>query len=85
MMVTQIGKITMEINDKWLDSRFIFNVNPTIFADRLDEGYKGKRLGHHMEFPSTKLGEAANRAGLGENQKFSLVHDSFEMSIRPSK
>lgn len=29
--------ITVEINAKWLGSRFIFNVKPTVCADRLDE------------------------------------------------
>lgn len=75
----------MEINDKWLDSRFIFNVNPTVFCDRLDEGYKKKGLDHQMELPSTKLGKAANRTGFGGNQEFSFGHDSFEMSIKQSK
>lgn len=65
MTVTQMRNITMEINDKWLGSRFIFNVKPTACAARLDERYKRKRLGHQMELPLTKLGNAANRAGLG--------------------
>lgn len=70
-----------------MDSRFIFDVKPTVFCDRLGGGYKKKRLDHQMELPSTKLGKAANRAGLGggENQEFSFGHDSFEMSLRPSK
>lgn len=55
-MVTQMRIITMEINDKWFGSRFIFNVKPTVCADRLDERYKRTRLGHQMELPLTKLG-----------------------------
>lgn len=85
MMVTQIRKKTMEINDKWLDSSFSLNVRSTVFADRLDEGYKRKRLGHQMELPSTVLGKAAKRAVWEENQEFSFRHDAFEESVRPSK
>lgn len=65
MIVTHIRKIKMEINEKWFDSRFIFNVKPIVFSNRLDEAYKKKRLDHQMELPSTKLAKAANRAGLG--------------------
>lgn len=44
----------------------------TEFAHSLDEGYKSKRWSHQMELSSTKLGKAAERAGLGGNQKFNL-------------
>lgn len=37
----------------------------TEFADRLDERYKRKRLGHQVELPSVELGKAANRVRLG--------------------
>ena len=55
------------------------------FADRLDEGYKRKRLGHQMELPSIEVGKAANRVRLGAKSGVQFGHDAFEMSIRLSK